>query len=197
MFYCEGCVVVVGIGKLGLVGKKMVVIFVFMGILSFFLYLIEVFYGDLGMFKLIDVVILIFNSGEIDDVNKFILSLKSFGNKIIVIMGNLYLMLGKYVDVVLNIYVEWEVCLNNFVLIILMLVIMVLGDVLVIVLINVCDFCVEDFVCFYLGGSLGCKLFCRVCDVMNLNVFVVELSVIFSECFFVMNEGRMGVVVIM
>ncbi|WP_315569194.1 KpsF/GutQ family sugar-phosphate isomerase [Haemophilus parahaemolyticus] len=197
MLYCEGRVVVAGIGKSGLVGKKMVATFASTGTPSFFLHPTEAFHGDLGMLKPIDVVILISNSGETDDVNKLIPSLKSFGNKIIAITGNPHSTLGKYADVVLNIHVEREACPNNLAPTTSTLVTMALGDVLAIALINARDFRAEDFARFHPGGSLGRKLLCRVRDVMNPNVPVTEPSATFSECLSVMNEGRMGVAVIM
>lgn len=197
MLHCEGRVVVAGIGKSGLVGKKMVATFASTGTPSFFLHPTEAFHGDLGMLKPIDVVILISNSGETDDVNKLIPSLKSFGNKIIAITGNPYSTLGKYADVVLNIHVEREACPNNLAPTTSTLVTMALGDVLAIALINARDFRAEDFARFHPGGSLGRKLLCRVRDVMNPNVPVAEPSTTFSECLSVMNEGRMGVAVIM
>lgn len=197
MFYCEGRVVVAGIGKSGLVGKKMVATFASTGTPSFFLHPTEAFHGDLGMLKPIDVVILISNSGETDDVNKLIPSLKSFGNKIIAITGNPHSTLGKYADVVLNIHVEREACPNNLAPTTSTLVTMALGDALAIALINARDFRAEDFARFHPGGSLGRKLLCRVRDVMNPNVPVAEPSATFSECLSVMNEGRMGVAVIM
>ena len=197
MLHCEGRVVVAGIGKSGLVGKKMVATFASTGTPSFFLHPTEAFHGDLGMLKPIDVVILISNSGETDDVNKLIPSLKSFGNKIIAITGNPHSTLGKYADVVLNIHVEREACPNNLAPTTSTLVTMTLGDVLAIALINARDFRAEDFARFHPGGSLGRKLLCRVRDVMNPNVPVAEPSATFSECLSVMNEGRMGVAVIM
>ena len=197
MLYCEGRVVVAGIGKSGLVGKKMVATFASTGTPSFFLHPTEAFHGDLGMLKPIDVVILISNSGETDDVNKLIPSLKSFGNKIIAITGNPHSTLGKYADVVLNIHVEREACPNNLAPTTSTLVTMALGDALAIALINARDFRAEDFARFHPGGSLGRKLLCRVRDVMNPNVPVAEPSATFSECLSVMNEGRMGVAVIM
>jgi len=197
MLHCEGRVVVAGIGKSGLVGKKMVATFASTGTPSFFLHPTEAFHGDLGMLKPIDVVILISNSGETDDVNKLIPSLKSFGNKIIAITGNPHSTLGKYADVVLNIHVEREACPNNLAPTTSTLVTMALGDVLAIALINARDFRAEDFARFHPGGSLGRKLLCRVRDVMNPNVPVAEPSATFSECLSVMNEGRMGVAVIM
>ena len=197
MLYCEGRVVVAGIGKSGLVGKKMVATLASTGTPSFFLHPTEAFHGDLGMLKPIDVVILISNSGETDDVNKLIPSLKSFGNKIIAITGNPHSTLGKYADVVLNIHVEREACPNNLAPTTSTLVTMALGDALAIALINARDFRAEDFARFHPGGSLGRKLLCRVRDVMNPNVPVAEPSATFSECLSVMNEGRMGVAVIM
>ena len=197
MLHCEGRVVVAGIGKSGLVGKKMVATFASTGTPSFFLHPTEAFHGDLGMLKPIDVVILISNSGETDDVNKLIPSLKSFGNKIIAITGNPHSTLGKYADVVLNIHVEREACPNNLAPTTSTLVTMALGDALAIALINARDFRAEDFARFHPGGSLGLKLLCRVRDVMNANVPVAEPTATFSECLSVMNEGRMGVAVIM
>ena len=197
MLHCEGRVVVAGIGKSGLVGKKMVATFASTGTPSFFLHPTEAFHGDLGMLKPIDVVILISNSGETDDVNKLIPSLKSFGNKIIAITGNPHSTLGKYADVVLNIHVEREACPNNLAPTTSTLVTMALGDALAIALINARDFRAEDFARFHPGGSLGRKLLCRVRDVMNPNMPVAEPSATFSECLSVMNEGRMGVAVIM
>ena len=178
-------------------GKKMVATFASTGTPSFFLHPTEAFHGDLGMLKPIDVVILISNSGETDDVNKLIPSLKSFGNKIIAITGNPHSTLGKYADVVLNIHVEREACPNNLAPTTSTLVTMALGDALAIALINARDFRAEDFARFHPGGSLGRKLLCRVRDVMNPNVPVAEPSATFSECLSVMNEGRMGVAVIM
>ena len=197
MLHCEGRVVVAGIGKSGLVGKKMVATFASTGTPSFFLHPTEAFHGDLGMLKPIDVVILISNSGETDDVNKLIPSLKSFGNKIIAITGNPHSTLGKYADVVLNIHVEREACPNNLAPTTSTLVTMALGDALAIALINARDFRAEDFARFHPGGSLGLKLLCLVRDVMNANVPVAEPTATFSECLSVMNEGRMGVAVIM
>lgn len=197
MLNCEGRVVVAGIGKSGLVGKKMVATFASTGTPSFFLHPTEAFHGDLGMLKPIDVVILISNSGETDDVNKLIPSLKSFGNKIIAITGNPQSTLGKFADVVLNIHVEREACPNNLAPTTSTLVTMALGDALAIALINARDFRAEDFARFHPGGSLGRKLLCRVRDVMNKNVPVALPTASFSECLSVMNEGRMGVAVIM
>ena len=110
---CEGRLVIGGIGKSGLVGKKMVATFASTGTPSFFLHPTEAFHGDLGMLKPIDVVMLISYSGETDDVNKLIPSLKNFGNKIIALTSNKNSTLARHADYVLDISVEREVCPNN------------------------------------------------------------------------------------
>lgn len=157
----------------------------------------EAFHGDLGMLKPVDVVILISNSGETDDVNKLIPSLKSFGNKIIALTGDPYSTLGRNADVILNIGVEREACLNNLAPTSSTLVTMALGDVLAIALMKARDFRPEDFARFHPGGSLGRRLLNRVRDVMVRKVPRVDLKSTFTECLSVMNEGRMGVAVIM
>lgn len=197
MLACEGRVVVGGIGKSGLVGKKMVATFASTGTPSFFLHPTEAFHGDLGMLKPVDVVILISNSGETDDVNKLIPSLKSFGNKIIALTGDPYSTLGRNADVILNIGVEREACLINLAPTSSTLVTMALGDVLAIALMKARDFRPEDFARFHPGGSLGRRLLNRVRDVMVRKVPIVDLKSTFTECLSVMNEGRMGVAVIM
>ncbi|HHW7507989.1 TPA: KpsF/GutQ family sugar-phosphate isomerase [Mannheimia haemolytica] len=194
---CQGRVVVGGIGKSGLVGKKMVATLASTGTPSFFLHPTEAFHGDLGMLKPIDMVILISNSGETDDVNKLIPSLKNFGNKIIAMTGNPYSTLGRNADVILNIGVEREACLNNLAPTSSTLVTMALGDALAIALMKARDFRPEDFARFHPGGSLGRKLLNRVRDVMVRKVPTASLDTSFTECLSVMNEGRMGVAVIM
>lgn len=197
MLDCQGRVVVGGIGKSGLVGKKMVATFASTGTPSFFLHPTEAFHGDLGMLKPIDMVILISNSGETDDVNKLIPSLKNFGNKIIAMTGNPYSTLGRNADVILNIGVEREACLNNLAPTSSTLVTMALGDALAIALMKARDFRPEDFARFHPGGSLGRRLLNRVRDVMVRNLPIAHLDTPFTECLSVMNEGRMGVAVIM
>lgn len=197
MLNCEGRVVVAGIGKSGLVGKKMVATFASTGTPSFFLHPTEAFHGDLGMLKSVDVVILISYSGETDDVNKLIPSLKNFGNKIIAMTGNLSSTLAKHADITLDISIEREACPNNLAPTTSSLMTMALGDALAIALIKARDFKAEDFARFHPGGSLGRKLLCRVRDVMQRKLPIVSAEMSFTDCLTVMTEGRMGVALVM
>ncbi|EFX91623.1 phosphosugar isomerase [Actinobacillus ureae] len=194
---CEGRVVVTGIGKSGLVGQKMVATFASTGTPSFYLHPTEAFHGDLGMLKPIDVVILISNSGETDDVIKLLPSLKSFGNTIIAMTGNPHSTLAQYANLTLNIGVEREACPNNLAPTTSTLVTMALGDALAIALINARGFKTEDFARFHPGGSLGRKLLNRVKDVMQTKLPIAQPNADFSTILSVMNEGRMGVALIM
>lgn len=196
ILHCEGRVVVAGIGKSGLVGQKMVATFASTGTPSFFLHPTEAFHGDLGMLKPIDVVILISYSGETDDVNKLIPSLKNFGNKIIAMTGNAHSTLGRHSDVVLDISIEREACPNNLAPTTSSLITMALGDALAIALIKARNFKAEDFARFHPGGSLGRKLLCRVKDVMQSKLPLVSPATSFTDCLSVMNEGRMGVALV-
>ncbi|MGY6772202.1 KpsF/GutQ family sugar-phosphate isomerase [Gallibacterium sp. ZY190522] len=197
ILYCQGRLVIGGIGKSGLVGKKMVATFASTGTPSFFLHPTEAFHGDLGMLKPIDVVLLISYSGETDDVNKLIPSLKNFGNKIIAMTGNLQSTLAKHADYVLDISVEREACPNNLAPTTSVLVTMALGDALAVSLIKARNFQAKDFAKFHPGGSLGRRLLCKVRDKMQTTLPIVRADTIFLDCLTVMNEGRMGVALIM
>ncbi|MFB6348658.1 KpsF/GutQ family sugar-phosphate isomerase [Moraxella sp. ZJ142] len=193
---CEGRLVVSGIGKSGLVGKKMVATFASTGTPSFFLHPTEAFHGDLGMLKPIDIVILISYSGETDDINKLIPSLKNFGNKIIAITGKSKSTLAQHADIVLDISIEREACPNNLAPTTSSLITMALGDALAIALIKARDFKAEDFALYHPGGSLGRKLLCRVKDVMIKKLPLVAPNASFEQCLTTMNEGRIGVAIV-
>ena len=166
---CKGRLVIGGIGKSGLVGKKMVATFASTGTPSFFLHPTEAFHGDLGMLKPIDVVMLISYSGETDDVNKLIPSLKNFGNKIIALTSNKNSTLARHADYVLDIRVEREVCPNNLAPTTSVVVTMALGDALAVCLLEMKHFGSSDFAKYHPGGALGKRLYLKVSDIVVHN----------------------------
>ena len=194
---CEGRLVIGGIGKSGLIGKKMVATFASTGTPSFFLHPTEAFHGDLGMLKPIDIVMLISYSGETDDVNKLIPSLKNFGNKIIALTSNKNSTLARHADYVLDITVEREVCPNNLAPTTSALVTLALGDALAVSLITARHFQPADFAKFHPGGSLGRRLLCKVKDQMQTRLPITTPDTCFTDCLTIMNEGRMGVALVM
>ena len=192
---CEGRLVIGGIGKSGLIGKKMVATFASTGTPSFFLHPTEAFHGDLGMLKPIDIVMLISYSGETDDVNKLIPSLKNFGNKIIALTSNKNSTLARHADYVFT--VEREVCPNNLAPTTSALVTLALGDALAVSLITARHFQPADFAKFHPGGSLGRRLLCKVKDQMQTRLPITTPDTSFTDCLTIMNEGRMGVALVM
>lgn len=131
IYDCKGKVVVIGIGKIGIIGKKIFVIFVLIGIISIFMNLIEGLYGDLGIINFEDIVLVILNSGESDEIFVIMLVIKNIGVCIIVMIGNINLRFVKVFDLYINIYVEEEGCFINFVLMLFIINVFVMGDVFV------------------------------------------------------------------
>lgn len=194
---CEGRVVVCGIGKSGLVGRKIAATLASTGTHSFFLHPGEAFHGDMGMLKPIDVVILVSYSGETDEVVRLMPSLKLFGNRIIAMTGNSGSSLARHADIWLDISVMAEVCPNNLAPTTSTLVTMAMGDALAVALIRARNFQPADFARFHPGGSLGRKLLTRVGDVMQTVLPIVTPDTHFQDCLFTMTNGRMGMALVM
>ncbi len=193
----RGRVVVCGMGKSGLVGKKMTATFASTGTPSFFMHPAEAFHGDLGMLAREDLLMLISYSGETDEILKLLPSVKHFGNKIISLVGNIQSTMARHSDIVLNVQVEREVCPNNLAPTTSTLATMGMGDALAVALIKERDFQAEDFARYHPGGSLGRRLLTRVRDVMHTrNLPVVNADVPLTDAVLTISEGRLGLVVI-
>lgn len=198
ILHCSGRVVVCGMGKSGLVGKKMVATLASTGTPSFFMHPGEAFHGDLGMLLPQDLVILISYSGVTEEVIKLIPSLKSFGNKIVAMTGKGDSTLARHADLCLDISVEREVCPNNLAPTTSTLATMALGDAIAVALINARDFKPADFARYHPGGSLGRKLLTRVQDVMRrTNLPICSPDENFRSVIHTMTKGRLGLAVIM
>jgi arabinose-5-phosphate isomerase len=110
---CKGRVIVTGMGKSGIVGKKIAATFASTGTPSFYVHPGEAIHGDLGMITADDLIVMISYSGETEEIVKLMPSLKYFGNRMIGIVGKSETTLGKQADVVLRVDIEREVCPNN------------------------------------------------------------------------------------
>ncbi len=193
----KGRVVVCGMGKSGLVGKKMMATFASTGTPSFFMHPAEAFHGDLGMLAREDLLILISYSGETDEILNLLPSIKHFGNKIISIVGNNQSTMAKHSDIVLNVRVEREVCPNNLAPTTSTLATMGMGDALAVALIKERGFQAADFARYHPGGSLGRRLLTRVKDVMHTrNLPAVHADVPLKDAVLAISEGRLGLAVI-
>lgn len=194
---CKGRVIVSGMGKSGIVGKKIAATFASTGTPSFYVHPGEAIHGDLGMITADDLIVMISYSGETEEVVKIMPSLKYFGNKIIGMVGSDNTTLGNQADVTLRVDIEREVCPNNLAPTTSALAIMALGDALAVCLIRARDFKPSDFAQFHPGGMLGRRLLSRVGDSMvvdNLPIIGPEESV--REAIFCMTSGRLGLAII-
>jgi arabinose-5-phosphate isomerase len=154
---CKGKVIITGIGKSGIVGKKISSTFSSTGTPSFFLHPVEAIHGDLGMVEKEDLILAISNSGETPELIAIIPILKRWGNKIISITNKKDSTLAKYSDVVLHLNVEKEACPLNLAPTSTSTATLVLGDALAVALLTLRGFKEEDFARFHPGGSLGKK----------------------------------------
>ena len=194
---CKGRVIVSGMGKSGIVGKKMAATFASTGTPSFYVHPGEAIHGDLGMITADDLIVMISYSGETEEIVRLMPSLAYFGNRIIGIVGAADTTLGRGADVTLRVDIEREVCPNNLAPTTSALAIMALGDALAVCLIRARDFKPQDFAQFHPGGMLGRRLLSRVADTMvtdNLPLIDPEESV--REAIFCMTSGRLGLAII-
>ncbi|OZC34911.1 KpsF/GutQ family sugar-phosphate isomerase [Marinobacter vinifirmus] len=193
----SGKVIVSGMGKSGIIGKKIAATFASTGTPSFFVHPAEAFHGDLGMFAFEDVVILISYSGETEEVIRLVPSLKHFGVKVIALVGRPDSTLGRNVDVVLSVAVEREVCPNNLAPTTSTTATLAMGDALAVALIEKRDFKPVDFAVFHPGGSLGRSLLTKVQDVMHSVVPNVHPDSCLKDVIMVITQGGLGLSVVL
>lgn len=197
IYTCRGRVIISGMGKSGLVGRKIAATFSSTGTPSYFLHPGEALHGDLGAIQPDDLVILISNSGETEEVLRLLPSLEDFGNRIISITGKAESTLATHSTVALILPDDREVCPNDLAPTTSTLVTMALGDALAVALITLRDFKPVDFARYHPGGSLGRRLLTRVANVMHTRVPFVAVAAPLYEAIDVMTKGRLGMAVVL
>ncbi len=198
LLHASGRVVVVGMGKSGIIGKKIVATFASTGTPSFFVHPGEAFHGDLGMIHPSDVALMISNSGETEEIIRLLPFLNFQKNLVIAMTGQLDSTLAKHSYAVLDIAVSREACINNLAPTSSTTAALVMGDAIAVVLSNLRGFKPEDFARFHPGGSLGRKLLTRVADVMHHeNLPICPVNASFKEVIQVITRGRLGLAMVM
>lgn len=193
----SGKVIVIGIGKSGIIGKKIAATLASTGTPAFFLHPGEAFHGDLGMVGTNDIVILISYSGETDEVLKLIPFLEWNKNVIIGITGDANSTIAKNSLYHLNIAIQQEACPLALAPTSSTTAMLVMGDALAVALMESRQFQHEDFARFHPGGSLGRKLLVRVKDLMRTdNLPFIREDASFTELLLCMSEGRLGMVIV-
>jgi arabinose-5-phosphate isomerase len=191
---CPGRVIMTGMGKSGLIAKKLAATLASTGTPSFFLHPAEAIHGDLGMVTIDDIVIALSNSGETNEVLNIVPAIKRIGAKIIAMTGGLDSTLAKNSDYLLNTEVKEEACPLDLAPTASTTATLALGDALAIALLKVRDFKPEDFALYHPGGSLGKKLLLKVDDVLHVREQnpVVNLNANLKETLFTMTSTGMG-----
>ncbi|MBI4652551.1 KpsF/GutQ family sugar-phosphate isomerase, partial [Candidatus Desantisbacteria bacterium] len=191
---CKGRVIITGMGKSGIVGKKIAATMTSTGTPAYFLHPAEGIHGDLGMVMPEDVVIFISKSGDTQEINNLIPTMKLMGVKLIGITSNPDSILAKHSDVVLDIGVKKEACPLGLAPTTTTTVTLVLGDAIALTLLDKKNFKSSDFALFHPGGLLGKKLLLKVSDIMHKekSIPVVKKTSLFKEFLFEMTSKRLG-----
>jgi arabinose-5-phosphate isomerase len=197
IFNSNGKLIISGMGKSGIIGKKIAATLASTGTPSFFLHPAEAYHGDLGMIEKDDILLLISNSGETDEILKLIPFLKLQENKVIAMSGNPCSTLAKNSNYHLNIKVEKEACPLQLAPTSSTTATLVMGDALAVALMKKRNFQDTDFAQFHPGGSLGRRLLTRVQDVMQKeNLPIVSMETSIQKIISVISEARLGLVVV-
>ena len=194
----HGKVRVTGMGKSGLVGRKIAATLASTGTPSFFLHPGEAYHGDLGMIEAGDIVLALSNSGQTDEVLRLIPYLQECGNTVIAMTGNAGSTLAKNSTYHLDVSVKSEACPLSLAPTCSTTAQLAMGDALAVALMNERGFRAEDFARFHPGGSLGRRLLTRVGDVMRSeHLPTASPSSRLGEVIITISDARMGVAVIL
>lgn len=166
IYQCKGRVIVTGIGKSGLIGRKIVATLTSTGTPALFLHPVEGMHGDLGIVTKDDVLIAISNSGETHELNALILNLREKKVPLIAFTGNSGSTLAECSDIVIDVAVEKEACPFGLAPTSSTTAALAMGDALAVALIGKRRFDENDFYRFHPGGTLGLRLMAKVRDVM-------------------------------
>jgi len=194
IYTCEGRVIVSGVGKSGVIGKKIAATLSSTGTPAVFMHASDGLHGDLGVMRGSDVVIWISKSGNSEEFNGTLPLLKHMKVPVIAMTGNMSSHLVKHSDIVLDVSVKEEACPNDLAPTASTTATLALGDALAIAVLNKRKFSEEDFAYLHPGGSLGRQLLLRVEDIMSRgkDIPVVKETSNFRQTVLEMNSKRFG-----
>ena len=194
----NGRLIICGMGKSGIIGKKIAASLASTGTPSFFMHPGEAFHGDLGMVKEEDIFIAISNSGETDEVLKLLPFLRSNNNFVIAMTGNKESTLAKHAQCHLDVSVPKEACRLQLAPTSSTTATLVMGDVLTVVLMEERQFQPEHFARFHPGGSLGRRLLSKVRDDMiEDDLPIVSPEERLTNVIHAITGGKLGLAIVM
>ena len=193
-----GRVIISGIGKSGIIGRKITATLNSTGTRSLFLHPVEAMHGDLGMVCADDVFLAMSYSGETDELNLLLPSIRNIGCTVIAMTGNPLSTLAEHSDIVIDVGVEKEACPLGLAPTASTTALLAMGDALAVVLINKKHFKSSDFKRIHPGGALGQRLSSMVKDIMltGSSVPVTAVSASMEEAVVEMDRHGLGALII-
>lgn len=196
IYTCPGKVVVTGIGKTGLIGRKIAASLASTGTKAIFMNATDAMHGDLGMVSAGDVVLAISNSGSTVEISNILTPLRKIGASIVALTGHRNSPLGKEADVVLNIGVRKEACPLGLAPTTSTTATLVMGDALTICLMKRRGFTEDEYALFHPGGALGRRLLTHVEDIMSTDIPIVKESDFFKDVIYTVSDSRKGMTMV-
>jgi len=196
IYASKGKLVIMGVGKTGIIGHKMSSSLASTGTPSIFINAAEAMHGDLGMVSKNDIVLLISNSGSSSEIVNVIAPLKKIGCKLIAMTGNNHSTLAKEVSLVLNVGVTKEACPLDLAPTTSTTATLVMGDALTICLMERRGFKAENYALYHPGGALGRRLISRVKDEMFTDVPKVLETTLFKDVIYEVGNKRLGMTMV-
>ncbi len=199
IYSSTGRVIVSGIGKSGLIGQKITATLNSTGTRSIFLHPVEAMHGDLGIVSENDVFAALSNSGETNELNMLVPTIKAIGCKVIAFTGNSESTLANLADIVIDVGVEKEACPMGLTPTASTTALLATGDALAVTLINKRKFKSSDFKRFHPGGNLGQRLYSKVRDIMLEGSYAPKIFVgtNMKNAVIEMDKSKLGVVLIL
>lgn len=193
MFHCKGKVIVTGVGKSGNVGAKIAATLSSTGTPAFFINPLDVFHGDLGVMTHDDVVLALSNSGNTDELLRFLPMVLHMNVPVIAMSGNSDSLLAKYSDAHITVKVKKEACPLNLAPTSSTTAALAMGDALAVALMQLRDFKPRDFAQFHPGGELGKRLLTTAADVMREDDMpILPENMHLGEAIIVVSQKKLG-----
>ena len=193
MYQCRGKVIVTGVGKSGNVGAKIAATLASTGTPAFFVNPLDVYHGDLGVITHDDIVLALSNSGQTDELLRFIPIVLHMNVPIISMSGNSQSLLAKYSNAHIRVKVKKEACPLNLAPTSSTTAMLAMGDALAIALMQVRNFQPQDFAHFHPGGELGKRLLTTANDVMRTNDLpIIPKEMHLGEAIIHVSKGKLG-----
>lgn len=193
MFYCKGKIIVTGVGKSGHIGAKIAATLSSTGTPAFFINPLDVFHGDLGVMTPEDIVLALSNSGQTDELLRFIPMVLHMHIPIISMTGNEHSLLAKYSNAHIKVWVKKEACPLNLAPTSSTTAALAMGDALAVALMEMRHFEPRDFAQFHPGGELGKRLLTTASDVMiSHDLPIIDQNMNLGDAIILVSKGKLG-----